>query len=332
MRIITALLFAIGAVLVGFTTPANATCNPYYNCTGWYGDPTGSVTSDSDIMRWSYPDFPVNCSTPSDNGVKVIAAVPTGTTSSNNVSNNITRVREMFARVASIYAASTARTYGLGTNNLSVDYSPKFVTFLAGDGNCYPSISYVEFPQATLDEFPATSGGLYDQLRTLGYNATNRKYLVLEQSYGYGKDGWGGGVTDTTAGNDPDPATNPNNQGGGTVDFASMYVGKVASTWGYWNENINNIIAGMSRRVYVTAHELAHNLGAVVPAGPHSDGASHIISDGYDIMQYAETAERCTSKGALARLDCYDDDYFNINSPAWQNTWWNIARSKYLWN
>lgn len=324
-------LAVIALVVSAFTIapapPADAACSPNVtSCAGWWK--VQSSTAGDFEYQYTYGDYALNClpSTTTGKAIQVIVAVPTGKASNNAVTNYLPSFRELFRRIASVYGASTERVYGAGGKPRTEDYSPRFVT----RGDCDVLAYYEEFPQATLDAFPGTTGGIYDQLRARGYTATNRKYVVVHLSDGFPSDGgphgtfgWGGGVTS----GDPNPVTNPNNQGGARTDFMSMYIGQPSGDGaGLWTPY------RMSQDIYTGAHELVHQLGGVAPGAPHYNDL-HIYGNGGDVMAYGYNYDESCLSGArgFIRLDCGHDDYFNIGTGSLSWAWWAISRSDYLW-
>lgn len=84
----------------------------------------------------------------------------------------------------------------------------------------------------------------------------------------------------------------------------------------------------------VEAHELMHNLGAVQPSAPNSNGSGHCTDDA-DRMCYAEgdhtTTQRCENSWE-SLFDCGGDDYFNPTPEAgtYLADHWNTADSRFL--
>ncbi|MEZ5144327.1 MAG: fibronectin type III domain-containing protein [Acidimicrobiales bacterium] len=82
-------------------------------------------------------------------------------------------------------------------------------------------------------------------------------------------------------------------------------------------------------------HELAHQLGAVQPSAPHSDGGYH-CTEGYDPLCFGHTTvtnPACANSDVfLYQFDCGFDDYWNTNPApgSYLCTHWNVARSAFL--
>ncbi|GAA2392450.1 RICIN domain-containing protein [Dactylosporangium salmoneum] len=198
--------------------------------------------------------------------------------------------RTWSAGVDTIYNASAQETGG--------ERHVRFVT----TADCKVDVREVELPAGGMATFDATINGL----KSLGYNRTDRKYMIFGDATVYC--GIGTFAGDTQAG-----ASNRSNGGPG--------YGRSDS--GCWAAS-------------VAAHELGHNLGAVNNNAPNSSKAGHCL-DEYDIMCYNDsgglkTSVKCADKAHENRLDCNHDDYYNTNpSPgSYLATNWNVANNQFL--
>jgi hypothetical protein len=171
------------------------------------------------------------------------------------------------------------------------------------DGACKLVVEHVVL-SATGDD---TFGTMKAELSNLGYNRTDRKYMVWVDGAVYC--GIANLQVDDRPGQD-----NANNHG---PTFARVDSG----CWG----------AGAS----VEAHEIAHMLGGVQLSAPHSNGAGH-CTDEYDRMCYndgsAAPLQFVCASSMEPLLDCHGDDYFNVSPPtgSYLDTHWNLADSAYL--
>ncbi|WP_238015917.1 RICIN domain-containing protein [Dactylosporangium sp. AC04546] len=198
--------------------------------------------------------------------------------------------RTWSAGVDTIYNASAQETGG--------ERHVRFVT----TPDCQVDVREVELPAGGLNTFDATISGL----KSLGYNRTDRKYMIFGESKVYCGIGTFAGDTQPGAGN---------RSNGGP--------GYGRSDSGCWTAS-------------VAAHELGHNLGAVNNNAPNSSKAGHCL-DEYDIMCYNDsgglkTSVKCTDKAKDNRLDCNHDDYYNTNpSPgSYLANNWNVANNQFL--
>jgi hypothetical protein len=198
--------------------------------------------------------------------------------------------RTWSAGVDTIYNASAQETGG--------ERHVRFVT----TPDCKVDVREVELPTGGLNTFDATINGL----KNLGYNRTDRKYMIFGESKVYCGIG-------TFAG-DTQPGTNNRSNGG---------PGYGRSDSGCWSPS-------------VAGHELGHNLGAVNNNAPNSSKAGHCL-DEYDVMCYNDsgglkTAVKCSDKAHENRLDCNHDDYYNTNpSPgSYLANNWNVANNQFL--
>ncbi|MFJ8792465.1 hypothetical protein [Streptomyces sp. NPDC102462] len=138
-------------------------------------------------------------------------------------------------------------------------------------------------------------------LKSTGYNRTDRKYLAFVQTAAFC------GLARE-----------------GTLNAGPSYAMVGSGCWS-WNS---------------AGHELLHTLGAVSPNAPHGTPAGHCWDD-QDIMCYDEDDEPSTyplqelcPKGFGDDVDCNNDDYFSTDPPA--GTWLanhpesNVAKSPFL--
>ena len=166
---------------------------------------------------------------------------------------------------------------------------------------CRVDVAEVQVPPQALGSF-ATS---IRALQTLGYNRTDRKYLMFADSNVYC--GIATYIADRRAG-----LGNRNNGGPsyGRVDA------------GCWSS-------------VMAAKELTQTLGAVLVGSPNASGAGG-CTDEYDLLCAPDRSGKpmrvvCPKKHET-RLDCGHDDYFSTNAKpgSYLATNWNIATSEFL--
>lgn len=218
------------------------------------------------------------------------------TPSVNRYNDYLGSFRDWAAEADQIFQTSAAETGG--TRNL------RFVHDDSSD--CQVSVLNVTVSSSVINSFGSTNS----QLRSQGFNRTDRMYLIFADTTTSNICGIG-----TLWGDDSPNQTNWNNTGPG-------YARVDAGCWGG----------------YVAAHELMHNLGGVQLSAPNSSGGYHCI-DEYDVMCYSDTPNRpdmrydCPNSGLnTTRFDCGDNDYYNTD-PAPTNylaTHWNAANNQFL--
>ncbi|WP_250036919.1 RICIN domain-containing protein [Paractinoplanes maris] len=166
---------------------------------------------------------------------------------------------------------------------------------------CRVDVSEVELPAAGLTSFTRN----IDELRKLGYNRTDRKYLIFADTKVYC------GIATYIA--DRRPGLGNRNNGGPSY-------GRVDA--GCWSSAM-------------AAHELTHTLGASLIDSPNASGAGGCV-DEYDLLCGPDRSGRkvrnvCPKKHET-RLDCGHDDYYNTNPEpgSYLDTNWNVAKSEFL--
>jgi hypothetical protein len=193
------------------------------------------------------------------------------------------------AGVDQIFDASAAETGG--------SRHIRFVT----TPECRVDVAEVQVPEGALNSFT----GNIDALQTLGYNRTDRKYLIFADTNVYC--GIGTYIADQR------PGLGNRNNGGPSY-------GRVDA--GCWSS-------------VMAAHETTQMLGAVLQGSPNSTGAGGCL-DEYDLLcgpdRSGKAPRAVCPKKHENRLDCGHDDYFSTN-PApggFLATHWNIAQSEFL--
>jgi hypothetical protein len=232
----------------------------------------------------------VACDGDGTTGKRVQVLYVRDATTTSRFAQYLASFRSWSAGVDAIYEASAQETGG--------DRHVRFVT----TADCAVDVQEVEVPAGAMADFNAT----INALKKLGWNRTDRKYMIFGDSTVYCGIG-------TFAGDDKAAATNASNGGPG--------YGRADS--GCWAAS-------------VSAHELGHNLGAVNNSAPNSSKAGHCL-DEYDVMCYNDsggllTHVVCNDKAHDNRLDCNHDDYYNTNpSPgSYLSSHWNVADNQFL--
>lgn len=195
------------------------------------------------------------------------------------------------ARVDSVFAQSAKRTGG--TRHV------RFVT----NADCTLNVANVQVSATGDDSLDNTIA----ELTAMGYNRTDRKYLVWADASRYC------GIAEILNDDRPD-AGNRNN-------FGPSFARVDASCWGMGNS--------------VEAHELMHTLGGIQLSAPHSSGGWHCVDEN-DRMCLADTPAVSLSYPCdplhEGLFDCGNDDYFHTSPPdgSYLATHWNSANSAFL--
>jgi hypothetical protein len=201
-------------------------------------------------------------------------------------------LRHWAEAAGSIFVASANETGGY-----------RFVRFLR-DAACNLVMTPVVLSPTGDDTFSNT----ITELAALGYNRTDRKYMIFADANVYC------GIGTIKWDDQPGP-DNANNSGPsyGRTDA------------GCWNGDH-------------AAHELMHNLGGVQLSAPHSSGGGHCV-DEWDRMCYSDSPNYppmqylCADSLHDRMFDCNHDDYYSTNPPSgsYLRTHWNAANSLYLY-
>jgi hypothetical protein len=198
-------------------------------------------------------------------------------------------IRTWSAGADQIFDASAAETGG--------SRHVRFVT----TSNCRVDVAEVQVPEGALESFART----IDALQTLGYNRTDRKYLIFADSNVYC--GIGTYVADQR------PGLGNRNNGGPSY-------GRVDA--GCWS-------------AVMAAHELTQTLGAVLQGSPNSSAVGGCLDD-YDLLcgrdRSGEPVRAVCPRTHENRLDCGHDDYFSTSPRpgSFLATHWNVAQSEFL--
>jgi hypothetical protein len=223
----------------------------------------------------------------SGNRVQVVYLHEFGTPS--RFTDFVGSIRVWAAGVDAIYDASAAETGG--SRHIRYVTTP----------SCRVDVAEVQVPEGSLTTFRKSIGSL----QTLGYNRTDRKYLIFADAHVYC--GISTYVADRRAGQG-----NRNNGGPayGRVDA------------GCWS-------AAMA------AHQLTHTLGAGLTDSPNATGAGGCTDD-FDLLcgrdRTGEAIRTVCPKKHENRLDCGHDDYFSTNPKpgSYLARNWNVAQSEFL--
>ncbi|BFU43717.1 RICIN domain-containing protein [Krasilnikovia sp. MM14-A1004] len=198
-------------------------------------------------------------------------------------------MRVWAAGVDAIFDASAAETGG--------SRHVRFVT----TPQCRVDVAEVQLPEGALASFTAN----IDALQTLGYNRTDRKYLIFADANVYC--GIGTYIADRR------PGLGNRNNGGPSY-------GRVDS--GCWSSAM-------------AAREVTYTLGAVLQDSPNASGAGGCTDD-YDLLcgrdRSGKPVRTVCPKKHENRLDCGHDDYFSTSPKpdSYLARNWNVAQSEFL--
>jgi hypothetical protein len=210
----------------------------------------------------------------------------------------------------STYAGSIQSWVG-GANQIYIDSAAetggsRHVRWVT-DTTCNPNVLDVQLSTTGDDNF----NNMVSELKSKGYNRTDRKYLVFMDANVYC------GIA-SIWGDDKAGAINSNNTG---PSFARVDSGCWDSTNG----------------PQVAAHETMHNMGGVQMSAPHSSGGWHCV-DEWDRMCYSDSPNYpamqyiCSSSSHDRLFDCNHDDYYSTNPAggSYLATHWNAANNQFL--
>jgi len=198
-------------------------------------------------------------------------------------------IRTWSAGVDQIFDASAGETGG--------SRHVRFVT----TPQCRVDVAEVQVPAGALRSFARNIGAL----QTLGYNRTDRKYLIFADAKVYC--GIGTFIPDQR------PGMGNRNNGGPSY-------GRVDA--GCWS-------------AVMAAHETTNMLGAVLRDSPNSTGRGGCTDD-HDLLcgpdRPGATVSVVCPKKHENRLDCGHDDYFSTNPKpgSYLTRSWNVAQSEFL--
>ncbi len=166
---------------------------------------------------------------------------------------------------------------------------------------CQVDVAEVQVPAKSLDSFTGTIAAL----GKLGYNRTDRKYLLFADTNVYC------GIASYIP--DHRPGLGNRNNGGPSY-------GRVDA--GCWSS-------------VMVARELTETLGALLTDSPNSSGAGSCL-DGYDLLcskdRSGKAVRTVCPRSHANRLDCGHDDYFSTDPKpgSYLAKNWNIATSEFL--
>lgn len=310
--LVCALLFALGAVLLGLAAgtahspraaaegrddPGSSPCSAVsgsgvddLHC-DWFGEngmalpPEVTLAPDASATR-------ATCIGDGRSGMRVqpVLFVPPGGLKPEELKRRTFQIRSALHGVDVAYQQS-----GLKTG------APRSVRWVTG-ADCEPEIRIVTVPNGLLDR---RAPGFLDAMMLLFGAPDEDRRIFL----GFWTDSPSWGIAELTG----DDRAGPRNENARGNRFGMVY--------------------GIPS-AFVAGHELGHLLGAVATSAPGSSGYGHCTSL-FDILCYADAKgvrmDRDCGFSEFNRLDCGNDDYFaSVPRGDYLSTHWNIADSPYL--
>ena len=237
---------------------------------------------------------PVPCYGDGTSGTRVEAIYAYQSGSASRYSTVLPSIRAWAGEVDRVFNASASKTAGVR--------HVRFVT----DGSCNLVVRNVALSSSGM----AAIGGMISDLKNLGYNRSDRKYLIWADTNVYC------GISQIM-GDDRPTQDNANNG-----RYGAMFSRVDTGCWG---------VPGHS----VEAHELMHSLGGVQTSAAHSTPANHCY-DGADLMCYDDGSGAVTQTVCATThsnlFDCGQDDYFSttVVPNSYLANHWNAANSAWL--
>jgi len=228
------------------------------------------------------------------------------------------RVQAIYARAADVadrysQVVGSIRTYAAAAdtvfNNSAAETGGVRHVRWVTDSSCNLVVSHVTLSTSGDDSIDNT----INELRSQGFNRTDRKYLVWMDAKVYC------GIAQVYSDDSPGQTNIANGSSQVAGEFARVDYG----CWGVDGQSIE-------------AHELMHTLGGVQTTAPHSTPYSHCY-DTSDRMCYDDgsgVAMKSVCPSSHENLfDCNHDDYFYAGTPPSTNylaKHWNTANSAFL--
>lgn len=305
---------------------------------------------------WIHPDFPTACyqadraaGGANASAWQVLWVHPDSQADTH--SRYLRAVRRSVRGAQSVFAASAGRYIRDQRRLFSHSLAPRFVT----TSGCQPDVRPVRVPAAVYDHglvwagsssaTPFGPGTLTDWLLEHGYDAPNRKYLVLLQSPPAYDHTWAG-ISEDPAGDAPAAAQAP------TRDNPANY-----TSFSYldltWYLSPRPEPADLIYPAQLMAHEMTHAMGAMTVDAPHESPVNPLHpTDCWDLLCYNPPTKGQTysngcggatgweparlARGYL-RLDCNRDDYWapatdsGQRAAAWTSRRWAVSSSSFLY-
>jgi len=232
------------------------------------------------------------------------------------------RVQVMYVRASDVPDAYQASKAAIGQGAVAADRvfresaaetsGSRHIRFVH-DASCNLSILNVVVDPSAL---AGAIGPTINALKALGYDSTDRKYLLFVD-HGASSDVNCGVATADITDDQPGPANRSN--------VGPSYARIGPNCW-----------TGNSQGNSTAAHELMHTLGAVKSSAPNWNGAGHCLDDTdrmcYDqkVPGFVFNATACLNHENL--FDCNHDDYYSTDPTpgSYLDTHWNTANNDFL--